>query len=553
MTIFNSDYQIDIPKQDILTFLFTKTPFKNNDPIWLDAINPKLNVTLAKAKELTQRIGQGLRDLGIGSKDGSEDIVLSYIENQVMVAPTTFGVLCASGIHATCPMTATAFELARQIKLSGPKILICSPQTRKVAEEAISQAGNNNIKLLVMMSESLDIVDASGKSIISDKHLQWRRMTDPSVLENTTACLVYSSGTTGVPKGVRITQSNIVANLCQMAYHFDHFAGKAIAEGEYLRMPGIMQNAVVLGITVQTMMALQCGIQVYMFKKFDFDYLIQCIRTYKFSTFFMVPAVWNRISNECSKEDLASSRFCMSGASPLPLPLQLKVQEMLPEGVMLRVNWGMTETTTGAAQPAPTEVDTEGSSGRLLPNLQAVILGGNGETLGVNEDGELCVKGPNIIREYFKNPEATKSAFTPEGWFRTGDVAHFSEDGKLFIVGRSKELLKYKSHQISPTELEGVLGLFPGIADVGIIGVPDGNANDLPRAYVVISQTSQPGSVTEKDIHEFLNPKVSSYKRLRAGIAFVKEIPRNHNGKIMRNVLKEWAEKDVQNNGRAKL
>lgn len=95
-----------------------------------------------------------------------------------------------------------------------------------------------------------------------------------------------------------------------------------------------------------------------------------------------------------------------------------------------------------------------------------------------------------------------------------------------------------------------MLGLYPGITDIGIIGVPDGNANDLPRAYVVVSQ---PGSVTEKDIHEFLNPKVSSYKRLRGGIAFVKEIPRNLNGKIMRNVLKEWAEKDVQNNGRAKL
>lgn len=178
-----------------------------------------------------------------------------------------------------------------------------------------------------------------------------------------------------------------------MAFHFDHFATKAIAEGEYLRMPGIMQNAVVLGITVQTMMAMQCGMQVYMFKKFDFDFLIECIRKYRLSAFFMVPAIWNRISNECTKQDLASFRFCMSGASPLPLPLQLKVQEMLPKGVMLRVNWGMTETTTGAAQPAPTEVDTEGSSGRLLPNMQAVIIGANGEKLGFNEPGELCVKG----------------------------------------------------------------------------------------------------------------------------------------------------------------
>lgn len=201
--IFTSGYHIDIPNEDVLTFLFNRARFKDNDPIWLDAVNPQLYVTLSKARELTHRIGQGLRELGVGSNHGSEDIVLSYVENQVMVAPTTFGVLCAGGIHATCPMTATAFELARQIKLSSPKIVICSAQTRHVAEEAISQSDVKDIKLLIMKSESLDIVDASDKSIISDRHLQWQTITDPSVLETTTACLVYSSGTTGVPKGCK--------------------------------------------------------------------------------------------------------------------------------------------------------------------------------------------------------------------------------------------------------------------------------------------------------------------------------------------------------------
>jgi len=268
-----------------------------------------------------------------------------------------------------------------------------------------------------------------------------------------------------------------------------------------------------------------------------------------------VPAVWNRMANECTKEELASFRFAMSGASPLPLPLQLRVEDMLPEGVTLRVNWGMTETTTGASQPGPTEVDREGSSGRLLPNMQAVILGPDGRELGVNEPGELCVKGPNIIKEYFDNPEATKSAFTPDGWFRTGDIGSFSQEGKLFIVGRSKELLKYKSHQISPPELEAVLGQCPGVADVGIVGVPDGNGNDLPRAYVVTSKTSPTVPLSEEDIHDFLNSRVSVYKRLRAGVVFVDEIPRNLNGKIMRHVLKEWSEKDGQAPGsvRAKL
>ncbi|KIX01997.1 uncharacterized protein Z518_07936 [Rhinocladiella mackenziei CBS 650.93] len=590
--IFTSDYHIDIPNKDILTFLFTHTRFKEDDAIWIDAANSTLFVTLSKARDLTHRIGHGLRDLGIGEHNGRDDIVLSFVENQVMVGPAVLGVLCAGGIHATCPMTATAFELARQLRLSSPKVLICSAQTRGVAEEAISRSRIEDIKLLVMVSGEYDIVDGSGQSIISEQKLRWRKITDLAVLETTTACLVYSSGTTGVPKGqnlqdpeqraplsepcetgVRITQLNVVANLCQMAFHFDHFALKAISEGLYLRMPGIMQNAVVLGITVQTMMALLTGMQVYMFKKFDFPFLMECVRKYSLSAFFLVPAVWNRIANECTKEELSSFRFCMSGASPLPLPLQLRMQDMLPDGVMLRVNWGMTETTTGASQPAPNEVDREGSSGRLLPNMQAVILSPDGRKLGINEPGELCVKGtfhqifftlkflgkhgsgPNIMREYFNNPEATKAAFTPDGWFRSGDIAHISKDGKLFIVGRSKELLKYKSHQISPSELEAILGQCPGVADIGIIGVPDGNGNDLPRAYAVAFPSKSPDSATvsEKGIHDFLNARVSVHKRLRGGVVFVREIPRNLNGKIMRNVLKEWAEKDGSSYARAKL
>lgn len=199
--IFTSQYHVDIPNEDILTFLFTRTPFKDDDPIWIDGLDPSLYVTLSKAKDLTLRIGHGLRALGIGESNGREDIVLSFVENQAMVAPTLLGVLCAGGIHATCPKTATTFELARQIKSSRPKMLVCSEQTRLVAEKAIAQSIVQGIRVLIMTSPSLDIVDTDGKSIISLQALPWQRITSSTTLESTTACLVYSSGTTGIPKG----------------------------------------------------------------------------------------------------------------------------------------------------------------------------------------------------------------------------------------------------------------------------------------------------------------------------------------------------------------
>jgi acyl-coenzyme A synthetase/AMP-(fatty) acid ligase len=208
------------------------------------------------------------------------------------------------------------------------------------------------------------------------------------------------------------THANIVANLCQMAFFFDHFAQKAIRDGVYLRMPGVMQNAVAVGIYVQTMMALQCGMQVYMFPKYDFSSLMANIKKYQLSACFIVPAIWNRILQECTREDVASIRFAMSGASPLPLPLQLQVHDMLPDGVALRVNWGMTETVTAASQPNVTEVDREGSSGRLLPNIQAVIIGPAGEKLGYNEPGELCIRGTQAhsppVPNFFNIAKRTK-------------------------------------------------------------------------------------------------------------------------------------------------
>jgi acyl-CoA synthetase (AMP-forming)/AMP-acid ligase II len=192
---------------------------------------------------------------------------------------------------------------------------------------------------------------------------------------------------------VRVTHFNLVANILQQSFNFSYFAQKSMKDGSYLRMPGIMQNAVVIGITVQSMMALQSGMQVYMFPKFDFLFLRRCLRKLDLTVLFLVPAIWSRIANECSAAEMAHVRFCMSGASPLPVQVQKKVESKLPPGVHLRVNWGMTETTTAASQPAIFENDSEGSAGRLLPNISALILGEKDQRLNVGEAGELCIKG----------------------------------------------------------------------------------------------------------------------------------------------------------------
>ena len=198
---FKSPFHVQIPNEDILTFLFTRSGFAEHEPVYLDAKDPTTLVTLSQLQGFTRRLGHAFREQGIGISGPGRDVVLSYVENQVMVAPTTLGILCAGGIHSTCPKTATPFELARQMRLSQPQTLVCSERTKKSAIEAISKSQIRGIRLLIMDSHTLDVTDENGSSIMSHQQLQWTPITDVEKLRNTTACLVFSSGTTGVPKG----------------------------------------------------------------------------------------------------------------------------------------------------------------------------------------------------------------------------------------------------------------------------------------------------------------------------------------------------------------
>lgn len=201
--IFISPYKIDVPTQDVLSYLFSQDAFAANEQVWCSAVDPSVSVTRAQAKLLTERIGSGLRKLGLGRDGPGKDIMITILENQVMIAPLFFGTLCAGGIFATCPPTATEFELARQINSSVPRLLVCSETTLQVAMAALKRADINNVRLLIVDSKlPFDLqTENDRRSILDTTRLEWEKIQDKEILENRIACLVYSSGTTGIPKG----------------------------------------------------------------------------------------------------------------------------------------------------------------------------------------------------------------------------------------------------------------------------------------------------------------------------------------------------------------
>lgn len=217
--------------------------------------------------------------------------------------------------------------------------------------------------------------------------------------------------------GVRITHANIVANVCQMAYHFGQIADQKLKEGTYARTAGVLQNSVAAGVLVHTMMSVHTGMQVYLMRKYDYALLKKCIRHFSISALFLAPVIWKRIADDCQPDDLSSIRFAMSGAAPLSPDLQRKTTALLPDGVGLRVNWGMTETSCGATQFGPGELDTESSVGRLLPAMEMVILGPNAKKLGPDQEGDLCIRGEPVrsVPPCFEIPNSFPKAQTSSG------------------------------------------------------------------------------------------------------------------------------------------
>jgi acyl-CoA synthetase (AMP-forming)/AMP-acid ligase II len=231
--------------------------------------------------------------------------------------------------------------------------------------------------------------------------------------------------------------------------------------------------------------------------------------------------------------DLSSVRHILSGAAPLDGATQQAVAARLHVPVVQ--GYGMTETSLAIALTPPDSTSVKvGATGVLIPNLEGKVVDPlTGAELGVHERGELLVRGPNIMRGYLKNPEATRITIEPDGWLHTGDIVSVDEEGYIFVVDRLKELIKYKGMQVAPAELEGVLLTHPAIADAAVIGIPDEEAGELPKAFVVLK-----AAVTTEAIMRYVAAKVAPHKRVRQ-VEIIDAIPKSASGKILRRVLVE--------------
>ncbi|KAI9272041.1 hypothetical protein EDC94DRAFT_644774 [Helicostylum pulchrum] len=363
------------------------------------------------------------------------------------------------------------------------------------------------------------------------------------------AYLCFSSGTTGKSKGVMTTHANITANVLQ----YEGLEGASV-NGNKDRMIGVLPFFHIFGLSLLIHVAIYLGIPVYVMPKFDLVKFCETIQKEKITFSCLVPPIILLLAKHpiVDNYDLSSLKVVTCGAAPLSAELSQQTKRRLPT-MIVKQGYGLTETTTSAALE-PTDGVVSGSIGFLLPSISAKIVDDDGAELSTGQRGELWLKGPNIMKGYINNLEATAECIDKEGYFHTGDIAVQDQDGRLYIVDRKKSLIKYKGFQVPPAELEGILFTSPMVADCAVIGVYDASqATELPRGYITLVANVPATEETAKTIKKFVADQVVYYKQLRS-IVFIDEIPKSSSGKTLHRVLRNAAaEEQVTQKQKAKL
>ena len=351
----------------------------------------------------------------------------------------------------------------------------------------------------------------------------------PHVCEDDPCQLMYTSGTTGKPKGVILTHRNIMWNL------FNTISGREDQPGEKALIVGPLFHAAALNNHFTIQIALG-GTSILM-RKFEPESLLRTIEKEKATVMSGAPALYNILLQhpDAHKYDVGSITKCTAGADKLPMDIKKKLLVFFPNVKGVYDVYGCTE-----ASPCITILNAKDSLrkdmsvGKALPFLQAHVVDENGRPLPPGEVGELLCKGPNVMQGYHRDPDGTESAIK-NGWLHTGDMARVDAEGFFYIVDRSKDIVISGGENIYPREIESVLITHPAIADVAVIGVPDRKWGESVKAFVVLEQGT---AVDEQEIIEFCKQYLAGYKKPKE-VVFIPSLPKNPLGKVLKRVLRE--------------
>jgi long-chain acyl-CoA synthetase len=505
-------------------------------------------------------VANALADRGVGRGD----VVAVHLPNCRQYPAVYYGVLMAGAVFSpTNPLLPPA-ELAAQLSDAGAKVLVTWERVLPVVRAAVPSTPVQTVvvtgpahvldldaRLEDLADGEVDLADLLGADP-ADRHLD--AAVDPA---EDLAHLAYTGGTTGVSKGVELLHRNVVTNVLQSACwtsgslpHLDEHGDVTVQQqGPAEEYRTALGEATIINLTpwFHAMGAIgylngmvMSGTTVVIHDRFDpAAYLADAVK-HRVTSIGGAPPIFVALLQVPGIEqaDLSSVRGISSGAAPLPVPLIEKLKALLPEAT-IGEGYGLTEVTMMATGNPSFRSGTRkpGTVGVPIFDTEISIqpLGG-GAPLPTGERGEVCIRGPQVMRGYAHRPEATAEAIDADGWFHTGDVGILDEDGYLSIVDRTKDMLLYKGYNVFPRELEEILFGLPGVGGAAVVGRPDEEAGELPVAYVVRKADDAGAALTAESVMAAVNEHVVHYKRLR-DVVFIDAIPVSAAGKVLKREL----------------
>ncbi|MEU8076972.1 4-coumarate--CoA ligase family protein [Catellatospora citrea] len=504
---------VEIPEVSVPQLVIGPAAARGDHPALIDGRTGQ-TLTYAQLAHMVDRLAAGLAEAGLRPGD-----VLALFSPNTLLYPVVFHAALAAGATVTTVNAlATEKDLTTQLSDSGAKLLVTvSP----FLDRAMAAAAH--------VQEILVCDTAEGHRSVQE--LMATTAPAPAVvLDPATALAVlpYSSGTTGVAKGVMLTHRNLVANIAQTQ--------QVVKYDPADRVLAVLPFFHIYGLTVLMNMALSKGATLVVLPRFDLVEFLTAMADQKVSRAFVAPPIVLALAKHplVDQYDLSALQVVFSGAAPLDGDLAQACAARL--GCLVQQGYGMTELSP--VSHAQSHGDTRvkpGTVGPLIPNtLARVVDVATGDDLGVGEPGELWIKGPQVMQGYLGRREDTDATVDADGWLHTGDVGLVDADGDWFIVDRVKELIKYKGYQVPPAELEAVLLGHPQIADAAVVAGHDADGEEIPHAFVAAAPGAE---LTAQDVKDYVAERVAPYKRVRA-VTFVDAIPKSASGKILRKDLR---------------
>ena len=538
-SIFES---ILIPQCNILSYLFPASEIPSTRPLFIDAKSPNKRLSSADLLLWIQRFALGLDHLGIPINTA----IMLFTPNHLFVPVAYLAAAGSKRYYTGANPLYTVDELSVQISLVRPAVVLIHPRLFETGYAALKKANLPSTRVFLFNDE--DCEEQQGfhdwKAFLSSAKdaVSWR--WDDLYQESTKqiATINFSSGTTGLPKGVCISHHNLVSNALQTLHVKLHETERS-ADLRNERWLAFLPLYHAFSQLFTINIASRLGVVVYIMQGFNFVEFLYYIQRYRITTVQAVPPVMNMLAKrpETEQYDLSNLKNIMVGAAPMPL--QLSNELTVRFNFCIARGWGMTETTcVGMLEPDNVR-STDGNSGYLLPNTEAKTVDDDGQEV-VGNPGELWIRGPQTMLGYWNNEETTRESCTPDGWVKTGDVV-VVKDHKWWVVDRKKELIKVNGLQVAPAELEALLLQHETITDAAVVGL-EVDGNEYPRAYVVLRSDVRPDELTEMGVQKYVAGSTAKHKHLRGGVQFKQSIPRLQSGKIMRSKIRDWAKQDAK-------